>query len=157
MDFFLGSGTTTAVAHKMKRKWIGMEMGEHFYTYVLPRMKRVLAGERSGISRKVGWQGGGFFKYCELEQFEDVLSKAEYGGTDNPFQYRFLAELGKEETEKEWDFALPYQGVDLAATLSCLKGEWIRKTSAREISFENGEVIDTENLDPQLLKPLLRW
>lgn len=78
MDFFLGSGTTTAAAHKLKRKWIGVEMGEHFYTNALPRMKRVLAGEQSGISREVHWRGGGFFKYCELEQYEDILSKASY-------------------------------------------------------------------------------
>ncbi|MGB4215464.1 MAG: site-specific DNA-methyltransferase, partial [Thermacetogeniaceae bacterium] len=158
MDFFLGSGTTTAVAHKMRRKWIGVEMGEHFYTYVLPRMKRVLAGERSGISRKVNWQGGGFFKYCALEQFEDVLSMAEYGGSDKPFHYGFLADRRKRVTlDKQWDFSLPYQGVDLAATLSCLKGEWIKKISANKVLFENGDVLDTENLDPQLLKPLLRW
>jgi adenine-specific DNA-methyltransferase len=53
MDFFLGSGTTTAVAHKLGRKWIGVEMGEHFYTVVLPRMKKVLAYDKSGISKEL--------------------------------------------------------------------------------------------------------
>ncbi|MCL0063585.1 site-specific DNA-methyltransferase, partial [Peptococcaceae bacterium] len=52
MDFFLGSGTTTAVAHKLGRKWLGVEMGEHFYTVVLPRMKKVLAYDKSGISKE---------------------------------------------------------------------------------------------------------
>ncbi|MBX0312230.1 MAG: site-specific DNA-methyltransferase, partial [Sulfurihydrogenibium sp.] len=52
MDFFLGSGTTTAVAHKLKRKWIGVEMGEHFYSVILPRMKKVLAYDKSGISKE---------------------------------------------------------------------------------------------------------
>jgi Adenine specific DNA methylase Mod len=52
MDFFLGSGTTTAVAHKLKRKWIGVEMGEHFWTVVMPRMKRVLAYDKTGISKE---------------------------------------------------------------------------------------------------------
>ncbi len=81
MDFFLGSGTTTAVAHKLKRKWIGIEMGEHFYTVVLPRMKKVLAYDKSGISKEKDVKAkynqnkaGGFFKYCELEQYEDTLS-----------------------------------------------------------------------------------
>jgi len=75
MDFFLGSGTTTAVAHKLKRKWIGIEMGEHFYTVILPRMKKVLAYDKSGISKQVPqYKGGGFFVYLELEQFEDVLN-----------------------------------------------------------------------------------
>jgi len=110
MDFFLGSGTTTAVAHKMKRKWIGMEMGEHFYTYVLPRMKRVLAGERSGISRKVGWQGGGFFKYCELEQFEDVLSKAEYGGQTTPFNIGSWQNWEKKRQKRNGILRCPIKG-----------------------------------------------
>jgi len=71
MDFFLGSGTTITSAHKLRRKWIGVEVEEHFFTFALPRMKRVLAGEQSGISKEVNWQGGGFFKYYELEQYED--------------------------------------------------------------------------------------
>jgi adenine-specific DNA-methyltransferase len=78
MDFFLGSGTTTAVAHKLKRKWIGVEMGEHFYAVILPRMKKVLAGDSSGISKEVGWKGGGFFKYVILEQYEDALDNIEF-------------------------------------------------------------------------------
>jgi len=79
MDFFLGSGTTTAVAHKLGRKWIGVEMGEHFYSVVLPRMKRVLAYDKSGISKEVKeYQGGGFFKYYELEQYEETLANCKY-------------------------------------------------------------------------------
>jgi adenine-specific DNA-methyltransferase len=84
MDFFLGSGTTTAVAHKLKRKWIGVEMGEHFYTVVLPRMKKVLAYDRSGISKEKDVKekfnektAGGFFKYQILEQYEDALDNIE--------------------------------------------------------------------------------
>ncbi len=84
MDFFLGSGTTTAVAHKLKRKWIGVEMGEHFWTVVLPRMKRVLAYDISGISRENDVRArynektaGGFFKYQILEQYEDALDNIE--------------------------------------------------------------------------------
>jgi adenine specific DNA methylase Mod len=53
MDFFLGSGTTISVAHKLRRKWIGIEMGEHFYTVILPRMKKVLAYDKSGVSRDI--------------------------------------------------------------------------------------------------------
>jgi len=78
MDFFLGSGTTIAVAHKLKRKWIGIEMGEHFWKVILPRMKKVLAYDKSGISKIVpNYKGGGFFVYFELEQFEDVLDKLD--------------------------------------------------------------------------------
>ena len=78
MDFFLGSGTTIAMAHKMKRKWVGIEMGEHFYTVILPRMKKVLMGDPGKISREVEWPGGGFFKYQSLEQFEDALENIEF-------------------------------------------------------------------------------
>ena len=77
MDYFLGSGTTTAVAQKMGRRWIGVESGEHFETHVLPRMKKVLFGEQSGISLQLNWQGGGFFKYLYLEQYEDTLNNLE--------------------------------------------------------------------------------
>jgi adenine-specific DNA-methyltransferase len=73
MDFFLGSGTAIAMAHKMKRKWIGVEIGEHFQDVILPRMKKVLFGDKSKLSKEVGWKGGGFFKYHSLEQYEDAL------------------------------------------------------------------------------------
>lgn len=74
LDFFLGSGTTTAVAQKLRRKWIGVEMGEQFFTVIKPRMKMVLNGESSGISKLVKWTGGGMFKYIFLEQYEDTLN-----------------------------------------------------------------------------------
>lgn len=66
LDSFLGSGTTAAVAHKMGRRWIGIEMGEHARTHCLPRLKKVVEGEQGGISQAVGWQGGGGFKYMSL-------------------------------------------------------------------------------------------
>lgn len=66
LDSFLGSGTTAAVAHKMKRRYIGIELGDHCYTHCLPRLKAVVDGEQGGISQSAGWQGGGGFKYYEL-------------------------------------------------------------------------------------------
>jgi adenine-specific DNA-methyltransferase len=67
LDSFAGSGTTGAVAHKMGRKWIMVELGEHAKTHIIPRLKRVISGEdQSGISKEVGWKGGGGFKYFEL-------------------------------------------------------------------------------------------
>jgi len=77
MDYFLGSGTTTSVAQKMGRRWIGVESGEHFETHVLPRMKSVLFGKQSGISMQLNSRGGGFFKYLYLEQYEDTLNNLE--------------------------------------------------------------------------------
>jgi adenine-specific DNA-methyltransferase len=66
LDSFLGSGTTAAVAQKMGRKWIGVELGEHAYTHCYPRLKAVVDGEQGGISKTVGWQGGGGFRFYEL-------------------------------------------------------------------------------------------
>lgn len=66
MDSFLGSGTTAAVAHKMGRRWIGIEMGDHARTHCAPRLKKVVEGEQGGISEAVGWQGGGGFRFCTL-------------------------------------------------------------------------------------------
>lgn len=66
LDSFLGSGTTAAVAHKMGRRWIGIEMGEHARTHCQPRLKKVVDGEQGGISEAVGWRGGGGFRFYKL-------------------------------------------------------------------------------------------
>ena len=66
LDSFLGSGTTAAVAHKMGRRYIGIELGEHCYTHCLPRLQAVVDGEQGGISKAQNWQGGGGFKFYEL-------------------------------------------------------------------------------------------
>ncbi len=66
LDSFLGSGTTAAVAHKMGRRWIGIEMGEHAATHCLPRLQKVIDGEPGGISKAVNWQGGGGFRFMKL-------------------------------------------------------------------------------------------
>lgn len=66
LDSFLGSGTTAAVAHKMRRRWIGIEMGGHAATHCLPRLQKVIDGEQGGISKAVGWAGGGGFRFMRL-------------------------------------------------------------------------------------------
>ena len=66
LDSFLGSGTTAAVAHKMGRRWIGVEMGEHAYTHCKVRLDKVINGEQGGISKSVNWKGGGGYKFYEL-------------------------------------------------------------------------------------------
>jgi len=108
LDFFLGSGTTTAVAHKLKRKWIGIEMGQHFWSVVLPRMKKVLFYDKSGISKEKDVKekynpknAGGFFKYYELEQYEDILRTIEYSDTD----IKEFAEKLKAVLREEYDLA----------------------------------------------------
>ena len=66
LDSFLGSGTTAAVAHKMGRRWIGIEEGDHARTYCQIRMKKVIDGEQGGISETVEWHGGGGFRFYKL-------------------------------------------------------------------------------------------
>ena len=66
LDSFLGSGTTAAVAHKMGRRWIGIEMGDHAATHCLPRLQKVIDGEQGGISKALEWRGGGSFRFMRL-------------------------------------------------------------------------------------------
>lgn len=67
LDSFAGSGTTGAVAHKMGRRWIMIELGEHCHTHIIPRLKKVIDGEdKGGITEAVGWKGGGGFRYYRL-------------------------------------------------------------------------------------------
>jgi adenine-specific DNA-methyltransferase len=78
LDSFLGSGTSAAVAHKMKRKWIGIELGEHAITHCLPRLKKVVDGEdKGGITEIVNWKGGGGFKFYTLAP--SLIKKDKYG------------------------------------------------------------------------------
>lgn len=78
LDSFLGSGTTAAVAHKMNRKWIGIELGEHATTHCLPRLKKVVSNEdKGGITETVNWKGGGGFKFYTLAP--SLIQKDKYG------------------------------------------------------------------------------
>jgi len=77
LDSFLGSGTTAAVAHKMGRRWIGVELEEHCYTHCIPRLKKVCDGtDQSGISKTIDWKGGGGFKFYTLAP--SLLKKDNY-------------------------------------------------------------------------------
>jgi len=77
LDSFLGSGTTAGVAHKMKRNWIGIELGEHCFTHCIPRLQKVIEGtDQGGISKSVNWHGGGGFKFYELAP--SLLKKDKY-------------------------------------------------------------------------------
>jgi len=177
LDFFLGSGTTTAVAHKLGRKWLGVEMGEHFYSVVLPRMKKVLAYDKGGISKEVKeYQGGGFFKYYELEQYEETLANCKYEDGDlfntpgkSPYQeYVFMKdekmlkamEIDYKNNKVKVDLSKLYSNIDIAETLSNLTGKWIKwikKVNDAEVEFEDGTKINTEDLDYKLIKSLIWW
>lgn len=86
LDSFLGSGTTIAVAHKMGRKYIGIEMGEHAYTHDKVRLDKVIDGtDQGGISKDINWQGGGGYRFYELaptliqkDDFDEEIINPEY-------------------------------------------------------------------------------
>ena len=82
LDFFLGSGTTAAVAHKMNRQYIGIEQMDYIETVAVERLKKVISGEQGGISKDVDWQGGGSFVYCELKNdAQEFKSKIQEAGS----------------------------------------------------------------------------
>ena len=80
LDFFMGSATTQAVAHKMNRQYIGIEQMDYIETVAVERLKKVIDGEQGGISKDVDWQGGGSFVYCELkndaQEFKNAIVDA---------------------------------------------------------------------------------
>ena len=108
LDSFLGSGTTAAVAHKMGRRWIGIEMGEHALTHCLPRLQKVVAGEQGGISAAVGWgqskdgqpfDGGGF----RLARLGAPVFGPD-GSIDPGVRFATLAAyIWQQETATAWD------------------------------------------------------
>jgi adenine-specific DNA-methyltransferase len=113
LDSYLGSGTTAAVAHKMRRRWIGIEMGEHAATHCLPRLQKVMDGEQGGISKAVSWGGGGGFRFMRLG--EAVFDEA---GRINPaVRFATLAAfVWQQETGASFDAqaakpGTPYLGI----------------------------------------------
>ena len=102
LDCFGGSGTTFAVAHKMGRKWIGVEIGNHADTHIIPRMKNVMSGEdQSGISKSVEWKGGGSFSYYHLGH--SIISLDKKGNPD------FNWKLGRTELERSLLMTYDYE------------------------------------------------
>ncbi len=86
LDSFAGSGTTGAVAHKMGRRWIMVELGEHCHTHIIPRLKKVVDGEdKGGITEAVGWKGGGGFRYYRLAP--SLLEQDQFGNPVISKQY----------------------------------------------------------------------
>jgi adenine-specific DNA-methyltransferase len=93
LDSFAGSGTTGAVAHKMGRRWIMVELGEHCHTHIIPRMKKVIDGEdQGGISKAVNWKGGGGFRYYKLGPSLIVKDEWENPVINPDFNAAMLAE-----------------------------------------------------------------
>jgi adenine specific DNA methylase Mod len=209
MDFFAGSGVTLSVAQKVGNKWLGVEIGDHFYEFydgfvslknseknkkdiykkyvvlnineneekinasvlkvgILGRMKEVLASngrhEPCGISGNIDWQGGGFFKYYELEQYEDALKKAVYNPTDQKLenidfslsekQALTALEIDLKKEKAQFVFEKLYPDVDIPETISNLFGKKIKKITKDKVVFEDESEVDLNNLDFEKYEPL---
>lgn len=189
MDFFAGSGTTAHACLNLcredgrKRKYILVEMGEYFYTLLIPRIKKVIFSDKwkDGRAQTDGKGISHFVKYYELEQFEDTLSRARYedsslftppAGAD-PCQYVFLRdpkmldalEISPELDEVQLNLGKLYRNIDLPETLSNLTGKRVRRIQPglqpsaipASVQFEDGQQLDLEHLDWRQIKRLIWW
>lgn len=169
LDFFAGSGTTIATAHKLGRKWLGVEMGEHFYKVVIPRMKKVISGFVSGISKEVEFKGGGAFRYYELESYEESLEQCEYVlDKDSIIDYRKSRKLIKALNKGEaisLDMNGYREGFDILHTMANVLGLKIQRLFLDSkgiecVEFDNGDIASSDSVDlckyPKLTK-LIWW
>ncbi len=155
LDFFAGSGTTCAVAHKLKRKYIGIEMGEHFECVILPRLKKVIGGFKSGAAKE--FNGGGVVKVYALESYEEILRKIKYEDNDKPLaydeQYSDLVECKNESYTLNLN-ALEKMGVDIKETLENLWGLKVEFFNEKVVKFKGN---DKEVEILKALKEALIW
>ncbi|WRA08140.1 site-specific DNA-methyltransferase [Helicobacter pylori] len=155
LDFFAGSGTTCAVAHKLKRKYIGIEMGEHFESVILPRLKKVIGGFKSGVAKE--FNGGGVVKVYELESYEEILRKIKYEDNDKPLAYdeQYSDLVGcKNESYTLNVEALEKMGVDIKETLENLWGVGVEFFNEKVVKFKGN---DKEVEILKALKEALIW
>lgn len=137
LDSFAGSGTTGAVAHKMGRRWIMIELGEHCHTHIIPRLKKVIDGnDQGGISQAVNWQGGGGFRY-----------------------YRLAPSLLQQDRWGQWVINKDYNAEMLAAAICKLEGFIYAPSDAHYwqhgTSTENDFIyVTTQSLTPEQLLAL---
>ena len=156
LDYHLGSGTTIATAHKLGRKWLGVEMGDHFYTVIIPRMKKVIGGFVSGISKEVEFKGGGAFRYYELESYEESLANCEYVlDKDSIIDYRksrkLIKALNKGETIS-LDMSGYRENFDILHTMANVLGLRIQRLFLDSkgiecVEFDNGDIVSSDSVD----------
>ena len=152
LDSFLGSGTTAAVAHKMGRRWIGIEMGEHALTHCLPRLQKVVAGEQGGISAAVGWgkgkdgqpfDGGGF----RLARLGAPVFGPD-GSIDPGVRFATLAAyIWQQETATAWDAAKGTPGTPYLGTHSVFDS-YERLPDERQVPISPEELPPTRQTPP---------
>ena len=179
LDFFAGSGTTAHAVMNLnraddgRRKYILIEMGEYFNRVSLPRVKKVVYSDKWKDGKAQPGKGVSHFaKYFELEQYEDTLRKARYedaplfAGTQDAYtSYVFLRDLklldavkvDKKKNKVEVDLEKLYTGIDLAETLSCLTGKWIKRITEETVEFQDGTTASLSEPKWEDVKPLVWW
>jgi adenine-specific DNA-methyltransferase len=180
LDFFAGSGTTANAVIDLnredegKRKYICVELGKHYNTVVLPRVKKVVFSDKWKDGKAQEGQGiSHFAKYFELEQYEDALKRARYEDVDTPLfigadaynSYVFLRDLkmleavqvDRKQNKVEVNLETLYDGIDLAETLSCLTGKWIKRITKETVEFEDGTTASLSEPQWEEVKPLVWW
>jgi adenine-specific DNA-methyltransferase len=185
-DFFGGSGTTAHAVINLnraddgQRKYILVEMGEHFNTVILPRIKKVVFSGKWKDGKAVLNNGDGegsgkgishFAKYYQLEQYEETLRRGRYddapllAGADAYNAYVFLRDLklleavrlDKAGNKVQVNLTTLYDGIDLAETLSCVTGKGIKRITQESVEFQDGTSASLTDPDWQLVKPLIWW
>ena len=180
LDFFAGSGTTAQAVMNLnredygKRKYILVELGEHFKNIILPRIKKVAFSDQWKAGKANGSKGmSHFIKYYDIEQYEDTLRKAVYHDADlfhNPYEdpYHAYIFLRDEKMLSALDVDTTnnavhvhperlYPDIDLAETISQRRGKWIKRITREYVEFQDGEKQSLIDPDWQVLKPLIWW
>ncbi|MEI8140362.1 MAG: site-specific DNA-methyltransferase [bacterium] len=181
-DFFAGSGTTGHAileayqTDRIRRRFLLVETAEYFDTTLLPRIKRVFAATNWKGGKPIKLGGPGLFcKVCHLEQYEEAIANSVYDGDDgdlfrntktDPYsQYVFFRdskmaraiELDYKKDAVDVHLDRLYPDIDLAETLSCVTGKWIKRITADEVEFADGTRQSLIKPDWRLLKPLIFW
>jgi len=181
LDYFAGSGSTGHAIldinknNKDKKiQYLLIEVENYFYTALLPRMKKIIWSDNweKGVS-KDGKCISQFFKYYELEQYEEALANCKYNDNDlfnktseKTYQdYVFMKddkmlkslEIDYKNNKAKVDLSKLYPDIDIAETLSNLTGRWIKAIKDDEVEFADGSKINTKELDYKLIKPLIWW
>lgn len=140
LDAFLGSGTTAAVAHKMKRRYIGIEQEETVLTHVLPRLKKVIDGEQGGISKAVNWTGGGNFKFFRLGEKlvdDDGIINPALSFPESAAYIWYIAT----KTPARADFDSPLLGIHDGKAIYYLHNEKLTRKTFEKLPAYDGEKI----------------
>jgi adenine-specific DNA-methyltransferase len=179
-DFFLGSGTTgeaviSLIRENGGRRFLFVEAADYIETVILPRFKKLAWSDKWDGGKSIEPNGASlFFKYSTLEQYEDSISRACYSEeedlfrntkTDTYSQYVFFRdlklveglEIDKKTKRVEVHLDRLYPDIDLAETLSCVTGKWIKRISADEVEFADGSKESLTDPDWRLIKPFIFW